>query len=118
MLAVEKRLASTLMESSSLEKLLEIDVHCAFALSGLIADARTIVDHARVEAQNHWFTYNEGMKVESITKSVCDLALRFGEGVHGQEAIMSRPFGVALLIAGVDENGAQLFASLVLFDSD
>lgn len=51
------------MESDSVEKLIEIDHHMACALSGLIADARTIVDHARVEAQNHWFTFNEDIKV-------------------------------------------------------
>jgi 20S proteasome subunit alpha 5 len=50
-LAVEKRTNSTLMESTSIEKLLEIDAHVGCALSGLIADARTIVDHARVECQ-------------------------------------------------------------------
>jgi 20S proteasome subunit alpha 5 len=108
-LAVEKRVSSPLMESSSIEKLLELDSHVACALSGLVADARTIVDHARLEAQNHWFTFDEQIKVESLTRSVCDLALRFGEGVDGQEAIMSRPFGVALLIGGVDEHGPQLY---------
>lgn len=108
MLAVEKRVASVLMEASSVEKLLEIDSHIACALSGLVADARTIVDHARVEAQNHWFTYDEQVRVESVAKSVSDLALRFGEGVDGQEANMSRPFGVALLIGGCDEKGPQL----------
>lgn len=50
-LAVEKRVSSALIESNSVEKLIEIDRHVACALSGLIADARTIVDHARVEAQ-------------------------------------------------------------------
>jgi len=33
------------------------------------------------------------------------LALRFGEGAQGEESIMSRPFGVALLVAGWDEDG-------------
>jgi 20S proteasome subunit alpha 5 len=47
--------------------------------------------------------------VESVTQAVCDLALRFGESVHDEEAMMSRPFGVALLIAGVDEVGPQLY---------
>ncbi|KAJ1924677.1 proteasome component pup2, partial [Linderina pennispora] len=41
--------------------------------------------------------------------SVCDLALRFGESTDGQQSTMSRPFGVALLIAGVDDRGPQLF---------
>ena len=32
-----------------------------------------------------------------------------GEGADGEESIMSRPFGVALLIAGYDEEGPQLY---------
>ncbi|KAI9203781.1 nucleophile aminohydrolase [Polychytrium aggregatum] len=108
-LAVEKRVTSTLMEPSSVEKIMEIDSHIGCAMSGLVADARTMVDHARVEAQNHTFVFNEKIKVESLTQAVCDLALRFGEGADGQESIMSRPFGVALLIAGIDENGCQLY---------
>jgi 20S proteasome subunit alpha 5 len=51
------------------------------------------------------------MKVESCTQSVCNLALKFGEdGEDGDSGSgMSRPFGVALLIAGVDEKGPALF---------
>ena len=52
------------------------------------------------------FTYNESMKVESITSSVSSLALAFGEG-STEKAQMSRPFGVALLFAGVDKNGPR-----------
>jgi len=87
---------------------MEIDRHLGCAVSGLTADARTMVDHARVTAQNHAFTYDERIKVESVTQAVCDLALRFGESVHDEDAMMSRPFGVALLIAGIDELGPQL----------
>jgi 20S proteasome subunit alpha 5 len=47
--------------------------------------------------------------MESATQAVCDLVLRFGESVHDEEAMMSRPFGVALLIAGIDELGLQLW---------
>ena len=72
-LAVEKRVTSTLMESSSIEKVMEIDSHCGAAMSGLIADARTLVDHARVEAQNHRFTYDEPMPTTALTQSVCCL---------------------------------------------
>ncbi|TPX45467.1 hypothetical protein SeMB42_g03700 [Synchytrium endobioticum] len=108
-LAVEKRVTSVLMEPSSIEKIMEVDTHVGFAMSGLTADSRTMIDHARVEAQNHWFTYDEKMKIESVTQAVCDLALRFGESADGEDSIMSRPFGVALLIAGVDEKGPQLY---------
>ncbi|KAG0494419.1 hypothetical protein HPP92_005413 [Vanilla planifolia] len=100
-LAVEKRVTSPL-----LKKIMEIDEHIGCAMSGLIADARTLVEHARVETQNYRFSYGEPMTVESTTQALCDLALRFGEG---DEESMSRPFGVSLLIAGHDENGPSLY---------
>ncbi|KAG6792194.1 hypothetical protein POTOM_001337 [Populus tomentosa] len=105
-LAVEKRITSPLLEPSSVEKVMEIDDHIGCAMSGLIADARTLVEHARVETQNHRFSYGEPMTVESTTQALCDLALRFGEG---DEESMSRPFGVSLLIAGHDEHGPSLY---------
>ncbi|KAK9820261.1 hypothetical protein WJX72_008250 [[Myrmecia] bisecta] len=79
-LAVEKRVTSPLLEPSSIEKVAEIDEHIGCAMSGLTADARTLIDHARVETQQHRFSYNEPMPVESCTQSLCDLALRFGDG--------------------------------------
>lgn len=108
-LGVEKRVTSTLLETSSVEKIVEIDRHIGCAMSGLQADARSMIEHARVESQSHAFNYNEPLGVESCTQAICDLALRFGEGADGEETIMSRPFGVALLIAGFDEQGPQLF---------
>jgi 20S proteasome subunit alpha 5 len=111
-LGVEKRVTSPLLEASSIEKIKEIDSHCGCAMSGLTADARTMVDHVRVDAQHHRFTYDEPLGVESTIQSICDLALRFGEGRSGggrKEDIMSRPFGVALLVGGVDDDGPSLF---------
>mmetsp|Transcript_124734 Transcript_124734/g.216227 ORF Transcript_124734/g.216227 Transcript_124734/m.216227 type:complete len:260 (-) Transcript_124734:203-982(-) len=104
LLAVEKRVTSPLIDPSSIEKILEIDSHMGCAMSGLTADARTLVDHARVEAQAHWFTYNEKMPVESCVHAISDLALDFSRDSSGEEKkrTMSRPFGVALLVAGVD----------------
>ncbi|KAG4300676.1 hypothetical protein PCANB_003026 [Pneumocystis canis] len=106
LLGVEKRITSCLMEPLS-EKIMEIDTHLGCAMSGLTADARILVEHARVESQNHRFTYDEPIGVESVTQSICDLALKFGE--DADETVMSRPFGVAFLIAGIDENGPQLY---------
>lgn len=106
-IAVEKRLLSPLQEPASVEKIYEIDSHIGCAMSGLSADARTLVDHARSESQYHRFTFNEAMPVESLTQAVCDLALKFGES--GEERGMSRPFGVALLVAGWDTHGPVLY---------
>lgn len=108
-LAVEKRLASTLLEPSSVQKIVEIDSHIGAAQSGLTSDARTLVDRARIDAQNHRFTYDEPMKVSSLMQSICDLCLNFAEDT--KDKIMSRPFGVALLLAGMDDGGPQLYCS-------
>lgn len=108
-LAVEKRLTSPLLEQTSVEKIMEVDKHIAAAISGLTADARSLVEHARVETQNHRFTYDEPMRVESLAQSVCDLAMSFGEGSEENKSKMSRPFGVSLLLAGCDERGPQLY---------
>ena len=51
LLAVEKRVTSPLLEPSSIEKIVEIDSHIGCSMSGLTADARTLIDHARIETQ-------------------------------------------------------------------
>jgi len=108
-LAVEKKLPSVLMDPSSVEKLYEIDSHIGCAASGIAGDAKSLVDHSRVECQNHRFTYNEPLGVEAVTQAVSDLAINFGEGGGDKKKKMSRPFGVSLLIAGNDEKGPQLY---------
>jgi len=107
-LAVEKRVTSPLIEPSSIEKIMEVDKHIGCAMSGLVADSRTMIDKARVEAQNHWFTYNELMSPESVTQAVSNLALQFGDD-DADAGAMSRPFGVALLFAGMHDKGPQLY---------
>ena len=105
-IGVEKKLASKLQEPSKSEKLVEIDKHCAVAMSGIVGDARVLIDHARVESLNHKFNYLEPLQIDLITQSVSDLAMNFGEGYEGSKRKpMARPYGVALLIGGVDENG-------------
>lgn len=51
MLGVEKRVQSKLLEATSIEKIAEIDQHLGCAMSGLTADARTMIEHARVTSQ-------------------------------------------------------------------
>ena len=114
-LAVEKRLPSSLVVASSIEKILKIDSHIGCAMSGLSSDARTLVEHARVETQNHHFTYDELMPVEACVHSIADMALDFSDSSdkksdEKKKHTMARPFGVALLVAGVDKAvGPSLF---------
>lgn len=104
-LAVDKSLPSDLVESESFEKIFQIDDHMATASSGIIADARVLVDRARVQAQVHKLTYDEEISVMALTKSIGDL-----KQMHTQYGGL-RPFGVSLIIAGVDTEGAQIFVT-------
>jgi proteasome alpha subunit len=102
-LVVDKRIASRLMEPSSMEKIYLIDDHIGCATSGLVADARVLVDNARVMSQVNKITYGDRISVEALVKRICDYKQQYTQygGV--------RPFGTSLLVAGVDDSGAHLF---------
>ncbi|XP_050078418.1 proteasome subunit alpha type-5 [Anopheles maculipalpis] len=107
-MAVEKRITSSLIEPSKMEKIVEVDRHIGCATSGLMADSRTLLDRARIECQNHWFVYNERMSVESCAQAVSNVAIQFGDG-DDTDSAMSRPFGVAILFAGIENGEPQLW---------
>jgi len=100
-LVVEKRVTS-LQESETIEKVFIVDEHVGAAIAGLTADARILIDNARLEAQTNKFLYDEPIDVELLTKKICDI-----KQAYTQRAGV-RPFGVSLLIAGVDKE-PQLF---------
>jgi proteasome alpha subunit len=103
-LAVQKRLHTTLIEKEMVKKIFAIDDHIAVAIAGLTADARILVNQARIQAQIHRITYKEAITVENLTHRLADI-----KQVYTQHAGV-RPFGVSLLIAGVDEiNNSQLY---------
>jgi proteasome alpha subunit len=104
-LIVDKRVTSSLVEPDSIEKIFEIDGHIGCATSGLVADARALIDRARLDAQINEITYNEKIQVKTLVKRICDFKQTYTQygGV--------RPFGTALLVAGVDETGARLFST-------
>lgn len=102
-LLVDKRVSSRLIEANSIEKIFQIDDHIGAATSGLVADARALIDRARVEAQVNRVSYDEPIGVEVISKKICDHKQTFTQygGI--------RPYGTSLLIAGVEDNTPRLF---------
>lgn len=104
-LIVDKRITSRLIEPSSIEKIFKIDEHIGCATSGLVADARALVERARIEAQINRLTYEAPIQVKALARKICDFKQTYTQygGV--------RPFGTALLIGGVDDTGAHLFAT-------
>jgi proteasome alpha subunit len=97
--------STPLMVSSSSEKIFQIDDHIGAVASGLLADARILVNLARVRAQVHRLTYDELMDVWSLARVVGD-RMQLSTLYAGL-----RPFGVTFLIGGVDKTGPHLIES-------
>jgi len=102
-LLVDKRATTRLVEMESIVKIFQIDDHIGVATSGLVADARALVDFARVQAQVNKTTYDEPIGIETLSKEICDFKQSYTQsgGV--------RPFGVSLLIAGIEGGTTRLF---------
>ncbi|MFN4336346.1 MAG: archaeal proteasome endopeptidase complex subunit alpha [Candidatus Nitrosocaldus sp.] len=103
-LAAEER-AKKLQVHTMTQKIFQVDEHIGVAAAGYIPDARIQVDHARVMAQSNRLVYDEAADVETIAKNIADLAQQFTQyaGV--------RPYGVSLIIGGVDRNGGSIFVT-------
>lgn len=87
------------------QKLFQVDDHIGIAAAGYVPDARVMVDQARSQAQNNRLIYDEPIDVEAIAHHLGDAAQQFTQyaGV--------RPFGVSLIVAGVDKNGPSIFVT-------
>lgn len=102
-LLVDKKNTSKLIETESIEKIYQIDKHIGAATSGLVADARALIDRARVEAQINKLTYDEAISAEGLAKKICELKQLYTQNGG------ARPFGVSLIIGGVNKKGCGLF---------
>jgi 20S proteasome subunit alpha 6 len=96
-----KRSSSEL--STHQKKLFKIDEHCGIAISGLTADARVLAKYMRNECLNHRWAYEDQLPVGRLVRSVAD---KSQVKTHRSSA---RPYGVGLLVAGVDQSGPHLF---------
>ena len=104
-LAGEKRSPNPLVDLSTLSKLLLIDDHVGTAIAGLPADARKLIDQARVKAQINRLSYDEPISIQSLVVDISDT-----KQMHTQYGGV-RPFGVSLLVGGIDDLGPQLYTT-------
>ncbi len=102
-LAADRQTRSPLIEEESIEKIHEVDEHVGIASAGHVADARQLVDFARRQAQVEQLRYDEQVGIETLSKRTTD---------HIQQYTQTggaRPFGVALLVGGVENGEPRLF---------
>ena len=101
-IAVEEK-PRKLQISETPQKIFQIDEHIGVAAAGYIPDARSQVDNARFFSQSSRMIYDEPVEVETIAKHLADQCQQFTQYAG------ARPFGVALIIGGVDPHGNSLY---------
>ena len=103
-IAVEEKSRDLQVEDIT-QKIFQVDDHIGIAAAGYIPDARIMVDSARFFSQSNKLTYDESVEIETVAKHLADQSHQFTQysGV--------RPFGVALIIAGVDRKGTRVFVT-------
>lgn len=104
-LAAQIKVASTLMEIDSIDKLFKVDEHIGCAISGLHADSRVLINYARVQAQSYRLVYDEPVRLNMLVKSIADLKQMYTQygGI--------RPFGCSLFFIGYDSDGPQIYTT-------
>ncbi|RMF55387.1 archaeal proteasome endopeptidase complex subunit alpha [Candidatus Woesearchaeota archaeon] len=103
LLVTDKRIIDKLVVPEAVEKISQIDDHIAATASGIISDARVLIERAQLYAQQHRVTYDSPIDVLSVVKDICSL-----KQICTQSGGL-RPFGVSLLIAGIDNGKPKLF---------
>jgi len=101
----DKRIRDKLLEIDSAHKVIEVDNHIMATSAGILADARILMDHAQVLAQQHRVTYGGPIDPVSIIRMIADRKQAFTQ--YGG----ARPFGVSFLLAGVKKGKSFLYTS-------
>jgi 20S proteasome subunit alpha 6 len=89
--------------SSYQKKVIAVDDHLGLALAGLASDARVLSNFMKQQSLASKMTYGRPIPVERIVGMIGDRA-QTNTQQYGR-----RPYGVGLLVAGIDELGPHLF---------
>ncbi|KAI3396417.1 hypothetical protein diail_12225 [Diaporthe ilicicola] len=89
--------------SSYQKKLFPIDSHVGIAIAGLTSDARVLSNFMKQQCLGHRLTYGRDMPLRSLVEMIGEKA-QINTQHYGK-----RPYGVGLLVAGVDDKGPHLF---------
>jgi len=104
-IVADKRNEDSLIVQSSAQKILEVDEHIIASVAGITSDARVLIERAQVMAQQHRVTYDSPIEPEIIIREIANLKQQFTQ--YGG----ARPFGVSIMIAGVNAKKGEVFTS-------
>ncbi|NCC71494.1 archaeal proteasome endopeptidase complex subunit alpha, partial [bacterium] len=99
----DRKIKSKLLVKESFKKIFEVDNHIAISGSGVMSDGRRLIEQAQVMAQEHKVQYQNPIDLISLVKDIANIQQYYSQ------AGGLRPFGVALLIGGIENGQAILY---------
>ncbi len=103
LLLTDKRVVDKLIVPDAIEKIFQIDDHVMATGAGIMPDARVLIERAQVKAQQHRVTYDSPIDTLTVIKDLSAI-MQMTTQSGGL-----RPFGVSLLVAGIDKAGISLY---------
>jgi proteasome alpha subunit len=103
----DKRVTDKLIVQKSACKISEVDSHLIASVAGILSDARVLIEKSQVLAQQHRVTYDSPIEPELVIKDISNVKQQFSQ--YGG----ARPFGVSLMLAGLNGKNPELFVSEV-----
>lgn len=101
----DKRIRDKLIVKESATRISEIDSHIIASVAGIVADARVLIERAQVIAQQSRVTYDSEIEPELVIKDISNVKQQFSQ--YGG----ARPFGVSLMLAGIQGKKPVLYTS-------
>ncbi|XP_068928628.1 proteasome subunit alpha type-7 isoform X2 [Petaurus breviceps papuanus] len=93
-LGVEKKSVAKLQDERTVRKICALDDNVCMAFAGLTADARIVINRARVECQSHRLTVEDPVTVEYITRYIASLkqANAIGRGAKSVREFLEKNY--------------------------
>lgn len=99
----DRKIKSKLLVKESFKKIFEVDSHIVISGAGVMSDGRRLIEQSQIIAQDHKVKFTSPIDVLSLVKEIANIQQYYSQ------AGGLRPFGVSLLIAGIEGKKPTLY---------